>query len=68
MKLENKIRAVAKRKTIVTVTRRARSKKGFAVVSPSGVTTHFTNKKTALANLQAQIRCQDVQRWLLAAL
>jgi len=63
MKLENKIRAVAKRKTVVSVTRRTRSKAGFILYRPDGLPIHYPNKQTALAALLAQIRCQPVQHW-----
>ncbi|MDD5139405.1 MAG: hypothetical protein PHY43_03975 [Verrucomicrobiales bacterium] len=63
MKLETRIRAVARRKAGVIVTRRTRSKKGFLLIRPDGLAIHYPNKKTALSALLAQLRCAPVQLW-----
>jgi hypothetical protein len=63
VKLETRIRAIAKVKTVVGITLRTRSQKGFVLFRPDGLGICYPNKKTALAALLAQLRCAPVQIW-----
>ena len=67
MKLENRIRRIAAKKTVVIITRRCRSRRGFAVVRPDGLAIHYPNKKTALAAMLAQLRTAFPATWQLKA-
>jgi len=67
MKLEKRIRAIAQKKVIVKVTKRSRSKTGFRLIVNENeeLACVYPNRKTALSAMLAQIRCTDVQLWVL---
>ena len=63
MKIEKRIRRTAAKKTIIIITRRTRSRRGFLVIRPDGLPIHYPNKKTALAAMLAQLRVAFPALW-----
>lgn len=65
--LATRIRAKASRKEIVSITRRKKSKHGFLITDPDGLTERHPTKREALQAMFAKVRCAPVRKWYLSA-